>query len=230
MSKKDIREKFLKKVTEELSRPSEEDYIINLIRAYYDLKKTINLLDERLLEWVKNTLHLDIKNPEEPIVLEKLNEYNLDPEPYLYFLEMYKDVKKRESIIKSYIEKNIEKKFPNTSYLIGPFIVGMLLERIGSYQKLIEAPASTIQVIGAEKALFKHIRSKGKIKPPKHGIMYLSPWINKLPKRLRGKMARALASKIVIALKADQSGRDIKKEIYEKLEKRYQELIKEKRG
>ncbi len=221
-----IREKYLKKIEEELSKPSEEDYIINLIRAYYDLKKTINLIDERLSEWIKNTLHISINNPEDPSIPEKLKQHNLNPEPYLSLLEMYKDMKKRENAIKQYIESSIEKKFPNTSYLIGPFIVGMLLEKIGSYQKLIEAPSSTIQVIGAEKALFKHIRSKGKVKPPKHGIIYLSPWINRLPKKLRGKMARALASKIAIALKADHSGKDMRKELYEKLEKRYRELEK----
>ncbi|MCS7122928.1 MAG: hypothetical protein NZ908_03165 [Candidatus Micrarchaeota archaeon] len=227
--KRDLRERFLRDVERELQEPSEEQYLINLIRAYYDLKDTMNLIEERLVEWVKNSLYIDIKDPKDARVIETIRKYGMDPTPYQRLLNIYISLIQEEKHMREYIEKKVEEKFPNASYLVGPFILGMMLERIGSYRELVEAPSSTIQVIGAERALFKHIRSRGKIKPPKHGIIYLSPWIHRLPKRLRGKMARALASKLSIALKADMGKRDIRKELYEQIRKRFEELEKEKK-
>jgi nucleolar protein 56 len=124
-----------------------------------------------------------------------------------------------------YIEKISKKVAPNATALIGGKIVAKFLQHAGSLEKLAEYPASTIQVLGAEKALFKHLRSHGKVKPPKHGIILLTPYVSKLPKWLRGKMARTLASKLSIAFKADATD---KAEIWPKLkkvvEKRFAEL------
>lgn len=227
--KKDLREKFLKEVEKKLEEPSEEQYLINLIRAYYDLKEMLNLIEERLIEWVKNSLYIDIKDPRDNRVIETIKRYEIDPTPYQRLLNIYNSLSQEEKYLREDIERRVEEKFPNASYLIGPFLLGMMLEKMGSYRALVEAPSSTIQVIGAEKALFKHIRSKGKIKPPKHGIIYLSPWVHRLPKKMRGKMARALASKLSIALRADIGGRDIRKELYEQVKKRYEELEKERK-
>ncbi|MEM2380163.1 MAG: hypothetical protein QXS53_02450 [Candidatus Anstonellales archaeon] len=223
----DLKKKFLKKLERKLQEPSEDQYIVNLIRAYYDLKDTQNLFEERLQEWIKNSMYLDVKDPKDPQVYESIRKHGFDESVYREFVDIYDVIRREERQIRQKIEQLIQSRFPNSSYLVGPFIVAMMLEKMGSYDKLVNAPASTIQVIGAEKALFKHIRSKGKIKPPKHGILYLSPWVNRLPKRLRGKMARTLASKLSIAMKADMAGRDIKEELYNKIRKRYEELEKE---
>lgn len=224
--KKNLKEKFLKKIEKELQEPSEEQYIINTIRAYYDFKEMKNLIEERLIEWIKNSFYLDVKLSDD--INQLIKKYQLDPYPFNKGHELYILISQKEKELREYIEKIIEKRFPNSSYLIGPFIVAMFLEKVGSFKKLAELPASTLQVIGAEKALFKHIRSKGKIKPPKHGILYLSNWVNRLPKKLRGKMARTLASKLSIAFKADLAGRNISEELYKAVEKRYKELEEKK--
>ena len=62
-------------------------------------------------------------------------------------------------------------------------------------------PASTIQLLGAEKALFRYKKEGGK--PPKHGIIYQHPLLNKSPKEIRGKISRILSTKIAIAAKGD---------------------------
>ena len=62
-------------------------------------------------------------------------------------------------------------------------------------------PASTTQVLGAEKALFRALKTGAR--PPKHGVIYQYPDVRGTPRQLRGKIARALAGKIAIAARVD---------------------------
>jgi nucleolar protein 56 len=71
----------------------------------------------------------------------------------------------------------------------------------GGMERLACMPASTIQLLGAEKALFRFKKEGGR--PPKHGVIFQHPLINRAPRRNRGKIARILAAKIAIAAKAD---------------------------
>jgi len=87
-------------------------------------------------------------------------------------------------------------------------------------------PASTIQVLGAEKALFRSLKTGSR--PPKHGIIFQHPYLHDAKKWQRGKIARAMAGKIAIAARADLfGGRFIGDELRAELEKRVEE-IKEK--
>ncbi|VVB74513.1 putative NOP5 family protein [Candidatus Tiddalikarchaeum anstoanum] len=99
------------------------------------------------------------------------------------------------------VEELVNKRAPNTAIVASPLIAGKLISMAGGLHRLALMPSSTIQVIGAEKALFRHLR--GKAKPPKHGIISQSPIVATTPLKHKGKMARALASKISIAAKVD---------------------------
>ena len=68
-------------------------------------------------------------------------------------------------------------------------------------EKLARLPSSTIQILGAEKALFRALKTGSK--PPKHGILFQHDDIHAAPKWQRGKIARSLASKIAIAARVD---------------------------
>jgi len=83
-------------------------------------------------------------------------------------------------------------------------------------------PSSTIQLLGAEKALFRHLHGHGK--SPKHGIISTHPLVQNAPKELKGKVARLLASKLSIAAKLDNYS---KKNQSERLKRELQEKIKE---
>jgi nucleolar protein 56 len=84
-------------------------------------------------------------------------------------------------------------------------------------------PASTIQVLGAEKALFRALRTGGK--PPKHGVIFQHPAIHRSPKWQRGKIARALAAKLAIAARIDAfTGEYRADELREQLEERIKEI------
>ncbi|MEM2908639.1 MAG: hypothetical protein QW171_00595 [Candidatus Bilamarchaeaceae archaeon] len=117
---------------------------------------------------------------------------------------------------------------PNISELAGPEIAAKLIAHVGSLKKLAIMPAGTIQVLGAEKALFKHLKNK-KIAPPKHGIIFQHPKISNSPKDVRGKIARALANKIALAAKADAFTKNfIAPKLKVDFEKRYAEILQDR--
>jgi nucleolar protein 56 len=124
-----------------------------------------------------------------------------------------------------YLEDCIRKEAPNLTGLVGPIIGAKLIAKAGGLEKLAKMPASTIQVLGAEKALFRAIRSGGK--PPKHGIIFQHTLIHQAPRKMRGKIARALAAKLAIAARIDYY---TKEDISEKLSEELAERIKEIRS
>ena len=71
-------------------------------------------------------------------------------------------------------------------------------------------PASTVQTLGAERALFRHLRGQGR--PPKHGIIFQHPNIHRAEPKQRGKYARMYASKISMAARIDQYGDEDRRE------------------
>jgi nucleolar protein 56 len=112
---------------------------------------------------------------------------------------------------------------PNLTYLIDAPLAAKLIAHAGGLKRLATMPASTIQVLGAEKALFKHLRQH--TKSPKHGILFQHPWVNSAPKKERGKIARLLSTKIAIALKADfYTKRFIAEKLKQDLDKRMKEI------
>ncbi len=132
----------------------------------------------------------------------------------------------KESIAK-YIRKVMEAHYYNLAKVAGPIIGAKLLSLAGGIENLAKMPASTIQVLGAEKALFRHL-TKG-TKPPKHGILFQHPLVSKMPRKLRGKIARTLASKIAIAARVDYYSKG-KEKVAEKLLKEIEERVEEIRG
>jgi nucleolar protein 56 len=114
---------------------------------------------------------------------------------------------------------------PNMTAVAGPEIASKLVSHVGSLHKLAILAASAIQVLGAEKALFKHLKNRN-IPPPKHGIIFQHPKISSSPRMVRGKIARALANKLCLAAKADAfSKRDISAELKADFEARYAEIM-----
>lgn len=113
----------------------------------------------------------------------------------------------------------------NVAHLSDALVAARLLSAAGSLEKLAEMPSSTIQVIGAEKSLFKHLRTHGRSPPPKHGLIFQSPLLRSAPKDQRGRIARALAGKLAIAAKADCfTGNFIAPLLKEQLEERLAEI------
>lgn len=112
---------------------------------------------------------------------------------------------------------------PNVSSVAGPLLGAKLIAKAGGLMKLAKLPSSSTQVMGAEKALFRAMREGGR--PPKHGLIFQHPLVHNSPRKLRGKAARALASKISIASRIDAfSGSDAGEELVGSLRKKIESL------
>jgi len=115
---------------------------------------------------------------------------------------------------------------PNIRALVGSLLGARLIALAGGLTSLAKLPASTVQVLGAEKALFRSLRTG--TRPPKHGIIFQHSIIHEAKRWQRGKVARALAGKLTIAARIDAfSGKYGGDALKIDLEKRIDE-IKEK--
>ncbi|HUC38580.1 MAG TPA: NOP5/NOP56 family protein [Candidatus Acidoferrum sp.] len=121
----------------------------------------------------------------------------------------------------AYIKLAAKRILPNTTYLTDHMIAAELLSRAGSMERLATMPAGTVQLLGAEKALFKHIKFGSR--PPKYGILFKLPEVTNGQREIRGRIARVYATKICIALKADYFSKNF---IAEKLKKDLEESIR----
>merc|ERR1712228_302180 len=90
---------------------------------------------------------------------------------------------------------------PNLATLIGEIIGARLISKAGSLTNLAKAPASTVQILGAEKALFRALKTKGNT--PKYGLIYHSTFIGRAQARNKGRISRYLANKCSIASRID---------------------------
>jgi len=125
--------------------------------------------------------------------------------------------------MESYLDKAMDEVAPNTKALVGSLLGARLIAVAGSLQNLAVRPASTIQVLGAEKALFRSLKTGAR--PPKHGLIFQHTLLHDAKKWQRGKIARALAGKLAIAVRADAfGGRDVGDVLKANLEKRLEEI------
>ena len=93
---------------------------------------------------------------------------------------------------------------PSVSALVGPLLAARLCVEAHGRERLARLPSGTVQILGAEKAFFHHLKTGAP--SPKHGHIFMHPWISRSPRWVRGKIARMLAGKISIAAKVDAFG------------------------
>ncbi|MEM4245787.1 MAG: C/D box methylation guide ribonucleoprotein complex aNOP56 subunit, partial [Candidatus Bathyarchaeia archaeon] len=101
-------------------------------------------------------------------------------------------------------EEVVEEVAPNLLAVAGPLISARLISIAGGVENLAKLPASTVQVLGAEKALFRALKTGAR--PPKHGVIFQYGPIHQAPRWQRGKLARAFSGKLAIAARLDAFG------------------------
>jgi len=117
-------------------------------------------------------------------------------------LELAKFREKAET----YVDEVMKQTAPNTTVMLGPLLTARLMSIAGGLMNLAKMPASTMQVLGAEKALFRSLKTGAR--PPKHGVIFQYASIHQSPRWQRGKIARALSGKLAIAARVDAFGGD----------------------
>ncbi len=246
--RKKVLEKTKKRLTEALTE--KDRYLIQAVETLEDLDNVFNLLVARVREWY--SIHfpeLNTKLKDHIEFLRFVSEVGfkekatgeiatlassssgspMREEDYAQIKELADialRIKKYREELSKYVENEMERLAPNVKALAGPILGAKLIAKAGGLKKLASLPASTIQVLGAEKALFRHL-TKG-TRPPKHGILFQHPWVRNAKKWQRGKIARTLAAKLAIAAREDYfGGKYIGDELKKEMEERIRE-IKEK--
>ncbi|RLI77635.1 RNA-processing protein [Archaeoglobales archaeon] len=191
------------KVNFEIRR--EDRYAVMLVKALDELINTMNLLEEKCDN------------------IEEIKESDITAE----LRDKIRELKELRLKIEKEIEEVLTKIAPNLCEVLNPIVAARLLEKVGGLERLAYLPASKIQIIGAEKSLYKafsRMRKGKKAKTPKHGVIFQHPFIKTLPKSKRGKMARFMSAKIAIAARIDFFKGELNEEVAESVRKRYEEL------
>lgn len=179
-------------------------------KKYSDLKKDnyklIKYIAETELEPLKKDVFLSSGLEKEDLLIVK------------NIAKVVNSIYSNVSKLENFLIKKSKKLYPNLTYILGPILTVRFLNQAKSLKRLSFLPASTIQLIGAESAMFKHLRF-GK-KGPKYGFLYLHPLMSGLNARQKGKLARYMADKISLAARYDYAGRPLHKELLEDVEKK----------
>ncbi|MCK5281963.1 MAG: hypothetical protein KAK00_01010 [Nanoarchaeota archaeon] len=239
---KKIRELNLKLTKEKIRNSVNVDnFICQAISSIAETDKVINLLSKRLREWYllynpefTNSIsdhwkfaELITKKSKEQLLKELRIDYSMGADLKKHDLDAIFNLAKQilnlfkfQQETENYLESIMQDYCPNLKELAGVTIGAKLIGHTGSLKKLMILPASTIQILGAEKALFRHIKTGSR--PPKYGIIYWHQFIQSTKRQEQGKRARALADKIAIAARVDYfKGNFIAKKLKQELERKF---------
>jgi len=213
-----LRKKLIEDTKKQIARSVTPDLLlIQSISSIEELDRALNMLTKRLREWfgmVNPELERSITDHEAlaDIILKgkakkeassmgaDLDDVSMAPLLLLaqQIKNMY-DLRKEEQ---AYIEALMIAEYPNLQAVAGTMIGAKLISLAGNMHRLMLFPSSTVQLLGAEKSFFKHLRNKMN-KSPKYGVIFNHPFISKADKAKKGKAARELANKITICCKLD---------------------------
>lgn len=204
----------------------DDKLLIQAINSIEDIDDSISKTIERFREWYilyfpeleninnnENYIKLIVENETREKILENNPQYfeayestgaDLNPEDLNVLNDFAKSIfnlqKSRNNIVK-YIEVKMNSIAPNLTDLVGATLGAKLISHSGGVKNLALYPSSTIQIMGAEKALYNYKKTGGN--PPKHGLIYQHPTIRSSKWWNRGKISRLLALKISLAIKRE---------------------------
>jgi len=247
MSNEDKRKKALEKTREKLKENKNRDrFMMKAVEFLDESNKNFNAEMERFRDLYSlhfPELEKEITKDEQliKILSDGVNRNDLDPfsemaenstgsplEPAdeKILEEMYSGLEKKVEMrdeLEEYIGEIVEDEMENLGALLGPLLTARIVSLAGGLEELARKPSSTIQMLGAEKALFRYLKGKGT--PPKHGVIFQHNFVNSLPEDERGKMARFLANKAALAARLDQYGEKFKgDQLREECREKYGEL------
>ncbi len=223
-------EETKKKIKESVSS---DNFIVQTVSNLGEINKICNILVKRLREWYelynpefsrKITDHEKFVN----LIIDKNDKKEKDSmgadlskedlEPLLKLAKEIDSLYGLKAKQEEYLKKIMQKNNPNITAVAGYLIGAKLISIAGDLKRLVMFPASTVQLLGAEKALFRHMRTGARA--PKHGIIHEHPIVSRAKEK--GKAARAVADKILLAAKVDFfKGKFIGDKLKKELEERF---------
>jgi len=201
---------------------ADDQQLKHSIRALDDCARVANELTERVAEWagthdadatvdIGYVRDLAARDPETPV------------EGRLVSLAgRVADLDDERAALRGHIERTAPEVAPNLAALAGPVLAARLVALAGGLEALAKKPSGTMQVLGAEDALFAHLR--GGAAPPKHGVIYTHDAVRGTAPAHRGSAARALAGKLTIAARIDHYSGEYRPQLEADLEERVERI------
>ena len=193
--------------------------LIHQIRAMDDCDRVANELAERVTEWAGSLLD---DAGEGVAGARELAEREDTPESLRSLAARVRDLDEEAGRLRASVERVAPGVAPNLSAMAGPVLAARLIALAGGLESLAKKPSGTLQVLGAEEALFAHLR--GHAPSPKHGVIYTHEAVWGTHPDDRGSAARALAGKLTIAARVDHYSGDRKPELDEQLRERIEAI------
>lgn len=195
-----------------------DQQLIHAVRSMDDCERVANELAERVAEWA-GSRHEDAGTGVE--YARELADTD-DEDPLVSLARRVRDLDDEAADLRSHVERTAPEVAPNLSALAGPVLAGRLIALAGGLKQLARKPAGTVQVLGAEEALFAHLR--GRAPSPKHGVIFVHEAVQGTHPENRGSAARALAGKLAIAARVDHYSGERKPELDEELAERIERI------
>merc|ERR1719182_1114841 len=126
--------------------------------------------------------------------------------------------------LSDYLKSKMDVVAPNLRALIGETVGARLIAHAGSLTNLAKYPASTVQILGAEKALFRALKTKGNT--PKYGLIFHSTFIGRAAAKNKGRISRYLANKCSIACRIDNFSTSATSVYGEKMKEQVEERLR----
>ncbi|MFC6733063.1 MULTISPECIES: NOP5/NOP56 family protein [unclassified Haladaptatus] len=192
--------------------------LIHAVRAMDDARRMANELAERVAEWAGSRFADAGTGVESARKLAEREPKDAADERLIALATRCAELDDEANALKEFVEETTPLVAPNLSNLAEPVLAARLIALAGGLDTLAKKPSGTVQVLGAEDALFAHL--KGQASSPKHGIIFMHPAIRHTRREDRGSAARALAGKLTIAARIDHYAGDLRPELKDELDER----------
>jgi len=201
---------------------ADDQQLNHSIRAMDDADRVANELAERVEEWAGSLGLLDGLEGGGGVGTARAVA-DLDPEDpperrAVALAERTVAVREEAADLRVFVERAAPAVAPNLAALAGPVLAARLIALSGDLESLARSSSGTVQVLGAEDALFAHLR--GSAPSPKHGVIYTHEYVRGTDPDERGSAARAVAGKLAIAARVDHYAGDRRPELDRQLDER----------
>lgn len=203
---------------------ADDQQLKHSVRAMDDCERVANELAERVAEWAGSRRDDAGTGVEYARTLAEEAEGSDDAtsEPLASLARRVRDLDDETASLRTHVEQTAPEVAPNLSALAGPVLAARLIALAGGLEQLARKPAGTVQVLGAEEALFAHLR--GHAPSPKHGVIFIHEAVQGTHPENRGSAARALAGKLAIAARVDHYSGERKPELEAELQERIERI------
>jgi len=197
---------------------ADDKQLVHAVRAMDDADRVANELAERVAEWagarygesgggVGFAREVAAREPADP-----------GEERLVALATRVAELADEAETLRGHVERTAPGVAPNLSALAGPVLAARLIALAGGLKELARKPSGTVQLLGAEDALFTHLR--GQAPSPKHGVIFTHDYVRGTAPEDRGSAARALAGKLAIAARVDHYSGERRPELDRQLDER----------